>query len=641
VCEPDQVKPDFINDVLQNRFSFNNEVHQFNNKMDWKQNPSDDIEWLIMLHKGYYLVGLGKLFNETGDQKYLNKWIALTDSWIEQIDEPGFIATDVTGRRIQNWIYAFYYFVGTKTQSTISPDFLLRFLDSLHQQVDYLTENLSAARNHRTLELHAIFLAAVVFPEFSKAKSWLDFSKAAIADNAATDILSDGVHCELSTFYHHIVLKNLLAMKRLAIANDIAMPDKFDKALCRALNFSMLIHKPDGQIPSLSDGDTGSFYNLLKQGYEFYGKEQLAYVFSQGKQGLPPDDCVNSFPESGYYVLRSAWSGENEPFKDARYLVFDCGPLGAGNHGHLDLLNIEVAAFGRSLVVDPGRYTYEESGETNWRVLFRSTRYHNTVEVDGKNQTRYQYNGRKGKYHIQGAHPEVLASSSLSDNACHLLQGKVRSHEYSALHQRNIFFVSGEYWLISDILLDHQSHQYVLRYHLSAEAQDKTVVERNPDLIHIDSPNLLFLHPFAKQSGVLIEPGFVSTVYGKKTRAPIIKIQRQAENTVFETLLFPYKKQKPEISIEMLAAMLAAEISSVPGVKWATTAFSVKIKVQNKTVQDLFFISYDGCNRRWRYNAIECEGHFCYLRLNTEGRVENFFTDQNSHIKVDSKCLVS
>lgn len=637
VCDPDQVEPTFIHDVMQNSFRFNHQLHHYGDSINWPDNPSDDIEWLIMLHKGYYLVGLGKLFRETGDISYLNKWVELTDSWIEQVNDPGFIATDVTGRRIQNWIYAFYYFGNKNSKHKIAPDFLLRFLTSIHEQVDFLINNLAVSRNHRTLELHAVFLAAVVFVEFKKSKQWLDYAKAALADNAQADILSDGVHCELSTFYHHIVLKNLLAIKRLAVSNQITMLGRFDEAICRALRFSLFIHKPDGQIPSLSDGDVGSFYDLLKQGHEFYGREQLTYVFSQGEKGLPPQECGKAFPASGYYILRSAWSTENEPFHDARYLVFDCGPLGAGNHGHLDLLNIEVAAYGRSLVVDPGRYTYEESGETNWRVLFRSTRYHNTVEVDGKNQVNYSYSEGKGKYHIQGPHAEAGLSHFISDNSCHLLHGKARSHEYTALHERKIFFVSDEYWLISDILYDQLQHQYALRYHLSPEAQNQTAIEQNGNSIIINSPNLLLLQPFALQTEVLIEPGFISSAYGKKTKAPIINFQRQAENTVFETVLFPYKLQRPDITMHALNVQVISDDETA----WAGSAFSITISSETGNVQDLFFIGHDGCSRQWRYNNIECEGFFCYIRLNSSGVVENFFTDQNSEIKVGGKLLVS
>ena len=635
VCEAEQCQPGFIEEVLQNRFKFNNETHYFIHGMNWLENPSDDIEWLIMLHKGYYLVGLVKLFSETGNEKYLNKWFELTNSWIAQVDNPGFIATDVTGRRIQNWIYAFYYYLNSQSEKISNEDFLLRFLNSLECQVDYLINNLATARNHRTLELHAVFLAALVFPEFKKSKQWLSFSVQALADNAASDILADGVHCELSTFYHHIVLKNLLAVKRLAVANNIIMPARFDAAVVRALQFSMFIHKPDGQIPSLSDGDSGCFYSLLKLGYELYGDEHVHYVFSQGSRGQAPVEHAKAFSNSGYYIFRSDWGKADEEFRNARYLVFDCGPLGAGNHGHLDLLNIEMAAYGRSLIVDPGRYTYDESGPVNWRVLFRSTRYHNTVEVDGKNQINYQYSEVKGKFHIKGPHAQTDLSCLLSNNTCHFIHGKARSHEYKAEHQRKIFFVNGEYWLISDVMQDRLQHQYALRYHLSPEAQEQITVEQSNDLIIVDSPNLVLLHPLALQSEVSIEPGFVSTSYGKKTQAPIIKFQRRAKNTVFESLLIPYQQQRPEITLQILDVEICPEQQA----SGTASAFSVTIQTTTQQFQDLFFIAHDGIHRRWHYQNFHCVGQFCYMRLNSDGNVENFFTGPDSTIEIGAQLL--
>jgi hypothetical protein len=101
-------------------------------------------------------------------------------------------------------------------------------------------------------------------------------------------------------------------------------------------------------------------------------------------------------------VLRSGWGDDGRRFADAQHLVFDCGPLGEGNHGHFDCLSFELAAHGRSLVVDPGRYTYSEAGETNWRVHFRGTAAHNTVCVDGRPQTRYAPKAIKEPRHAQG-----------------------------------------------------------------------------------------------------------------------------------------------------------------------------------------------------------------------------------------------
>jgi hypothetical protein len=428
IANEPEITREKIDGILSNNFNLNEESYPLPDRLDWLNNPSTDIEWAIMLHKFYYAVGLGIAFKETGDRRYADKWVELTSSWIATVPMD-FLPSDVAGRRIQNWVFAHYYFVGECPTEAVTPEFYVQFLASIHQQTSHLCQNLTPARNHRTLELYTIFLVAVVFPELTDADTWLQFSIAELTKNAQTDLLDDGVHCELSTDYHHIVLRNFLAVKRLAVLNNINLPSQLDNSIKKALEFSMYVHKPDGIIPSLSDGDIGSFLSLLEQGHEFYGDEEMLYVATKGRQGIPPKYRSKAFPSGGYYILRSGWGNDKKPstegegwvrggqnrelanscpphpnqeetltawdtsgsYEDERYLVFDCGDLGAGNHGHLDLLSFEMAAYGQSLIVDPGRYTYDESGETNWRVLFRGTSYHNTVLVDGLNQARYEF----------------------------------------------------------------------------------------------------------------------------------------------------------------------------------------------------------------------------------------------------------
>ena len=65
----------------------------------------------------------------------------------------------------------------------------------------------------------------------------------------------------------------------------------------------------------------------------------------------------------------------------------DGGPQGflsIAAHGHADALSIEVRHDGVDLLVDPGTYCYH--GEPEWRSYFRSTRAHNTIEIDGEDQ---------------------------------------------------------------------------------------------------------------------------------------------------------------------------------------------------------------------------------------------------------------
>jgi hypothetical protein len=90
-----------------------------------------------------------------------------------------------------------------------------------------------------------------------------------------------------------------------------------------------------------------------------------------------------SFPESGYYILGTALGQADE----ARLLV-DAGALGylsIAAHGHADALAVYLSIAGREFLIDPGTYTYH--GEPEWRAYFRGTRAHNTVTVDGQDQS--------------------------------------------------------------------------------------------------------------------------------------------------------------------------------------------------------------------------------------------------------------
>ena len=128
----------------------------------------------------------------------------------------------------------------------------------------------------------------------------------------------------------------------------------------------MHCRRPDGTIPALSDADTGDYGELL----ELLGAERRRVSSTRAS---PP---AATSP--------SAAAGSDE----ARFLIFDCGPLGDGGHGHYDLLSVEAFAGGRPLIVDPGRFTYSEA-PPNLRRWFRGTAAHNTVCVDGLDQTPY------------------------------------------------------------------------------------------------------------------------------------------------------------------------------------------------------------------------------------------------------------
>ena len=615
IIDPVETERGKINYILHDDFEFNGEIHRNLSPMPWTRNPSQDREWLILLHKFYYSVGLGMSFADTQDRRFLLKWVELTDSWIRLVPLD-FLPSDVAGRRIQNWIFAHYFFITKGNTEDLDPQFYLRFLSSLSQQVSFLCRNLTPARNHRTLELCSIFLAGVVFPELREASEWRDLAHRELIKNIQSDFLPDGVHCELSTDYHHLVLKNFLWIRRLAHLNHIIFPTVVDEIIQKALNFSLYAHKPDGFIPSLSDGDSRNFYELLEQGHQLYGHEELRYAALQGMGGIPPLARSKGFPDSGYYILRSGWGNGSEPYEDERYLIFDCGPLGAGNHGHFDLLNIEMAAYGQSLILDPGRYTYDESGDVNWRVRFRETAAHNTVLVDRKNQTRYVFD--KTRFKIKGPQPDFILQTFVTQPGFDFLHGIARSHEYTVVHERKIFFVSPAYWIISDLLVAQESHTYDLLFHLSDRAWGKTSSVQVEQSLLVHAPHVILAQPRDRHITASIEEGAVSNTYGTKQVAPVVKYSCEATSICFHTVVYPYKHDRPDILVEQIPVFKEGS----PCTADQASALCITLTQHGQTFYDYYFIKHTSLDGRYTAGTLTHEETVGFLRMDETGTIQ-------------------
>jgi heparinase II/III-like protein len=530
-----------------------------------------DREWRLEWTKFYYGLDLAWAFRQTGDQRFQDAWERLVRSWIRQVPlsvDP----SDVVGRRIQNWIYAWNSFAASDRFDGLSEGLPERVLQSLAAQVAHLRANLTRERNHRTLELYALFIAALALPVLDRDGKLLAFAIEALHQNLLEDIGIDGVQRERSTHYHHVVLRSFLGARENARRFGLQFSPEFDERLVRACEFSMHLHRPDGTIPALSDSDSGSYLDLLALAADLFARPDFLYVATRGASGSEPTTANASFPIGGYYIQRRRGSGTS--VDGQRFLVFDCSPLGDGGHGHYDALNLEIAT-DRPLVVDPGRFTYCDD-PPHWRRWFKSTAAHNTVSVDGLDQTPY----RRGK--PKGPVARACLLQRLSAPDLDVLYGEVTSPAYEVIHRRRILFVAGEYWIVHDILEGSQPHRYDLRFHLGVtEGGPARLTQHDPQQLRAPGLAVLLAPPWS----IAIEEGWVSATYGVKESAPIVlATARDVECAEFVTLLMPVTDAAPMPTFaiarqgEGRAQILTADIlSSTPAgtrrdrVTWTTS----------------------------------------------------------------------
>ena len=494
---------------------------------DWlgAELPKDE-EWQIEWTKFYYGLDLAHAFATTGEHRYLTAWERLVRSYIRQVPlgALGIDTSDVVARRTQNWIYAWSAFAAAPGYPGLADGLEDELLESLHTQIRHIRDNLTAERNHRTLELYALLIAALALPQLDPDGALLDLAVAELHANLLTDIREDGVHREHSTHYHLIALRSFLGASENLRRIGRSFPPEYDARLNLACDFALHCHRPDGVIPALSDSDNGSYPDVLALGAGVLDRADL--------KGALPAHRLASFPAAGYWMQRSGWN------RDDRFLIFDCGPVGDGGHGHYDLLSIEAMAGGRPLIVDPGRCTYSEH-PPNLRHWFKGTAAHNTVMVDGLEQIPYRRGKPKKDTHSQARFLERLSAPGLD-----ILHGEARSVSYDAVHRRQVIFVADAYWLILDEMESARPHRYDLRFHLHQSAWGHTYAERAGDAWAVRAPGLALM--VLGEQEPTIEDGLVAPEYGIPLDAPVASVVRDGASSVsFATLLLPQPDVRP------------------------------------------------------------------------------------------------
>lgn len=495
--------------ACEGRFTHAGVTLDLGRRPDWRTCglPGDE-EWRIELTKLYEGLDLAHAFTCTGELRYLETWQDLVGSFLLAVPV-GMDSSDVSARRIQNWIYAAQRFASAEAFVGFDAGFEVELRERIAHDVAHLRGHLTPERNHRTLELYALLVADLAFGDRRAAQDDLEM----LSDNAATDVWDDGVHRECSSDYHLIVLRSLVGAIVNARQAGLAVPSSLLERTDLAATFALWLHRPDGSTPALSDGDQGAFRGLLALAADALHRPDLAWVASAGSAGSAPAARAATFPTGGYLFWRSGWASPEE-----RWGVFDCGPIGDGGHGHYDQLSVELFDGPRGLVVDPGRYTYAD-GPDRWRHRFKGTEAHNTVCVDGLDQIPF----RPGR--PKGPRSEARLVRRIAGAGIDVATATVRSPCYDAVHTRSVALVGERYWVVQDRLAAPTCHDYAVRWHLDTACHRQVSVRLDDETWVIEGPGVRLLVPRVAGAAIAIEDGWVSRSYGEREPAPVVSIR--------------------------------------------------------------------------------------------------------------------
>ena len=238
--------------------------------------------------------------------------------------------------------------------------------------------------------------------------------------------------------------------------------------------------------------------------------------------------------------MRDGWS------RESNYLLFDCGPHGMANcgHTHADALAFNMAANGRTLLIDPGTFTY--TGALEARNWFRSSVAHNTLTVDRQSSS------------IPGdtfTWKTITSGENLGwiDNqrfafASGLHRGFERLSR-PGIHTRSILFLKHDYWVIRDRIELTGKHQIDLWFHFESGTSPEIREDEAGQWVHENGAKIA---SFAAGARWRKEEGWVSHCDGERVTAPVCVFSGEADGTLdIVTFLLPSDAERRVQEIEV------------------------------------------------------------------------------------------
>ncbi len=397
---------------------------EFGKQLDYRDaRVVGDCKYLWEPNRHVHLVTLAQAHALTGEARFGAALRAHLESWFEACPHrmgANWASSLETGLRLMNWALAWQLVGGTQSalfEGEGGAAFRDRWLESVYQHAEFTCGHFSlhsSANNHLIGEAAGVYVAALAWPHWKRAAHWREAAGAILEREVLLQNGPDGVNREQAVSYQQFAFDLLLVPLLAARANGRDFSSPYARRLESMMEFLASIMDVGGNLPMFGDCDDAFAVRLdPREGFDRF-KASLAIaalLFERpefaAKAGSLDDrtrwlvgpgadarfaalrseparlPVRQTFPDGGYHVLGCDF----ETAEEIR-VVADSGALGyreIAAHGHADALSFTLSVGGDEFLVDPGTYAYHTDPE--WRAYFRGTSAHNTVRIDGHDQS--------------------------------------------------------------------------------------------------------------------------------------------------------------------------------------------------------------------------------------------------------------
>lgn len=407
--------------------------------------------------------------------------------------------------------------------------------------------------NHGFNEAAGLLVSAVNLPQMPQASAWQELALSRLGKLMGDTVDDDGVEVEDSPFYHFYVLSFVTQDSRWMHAYGVPLPDGFDDKIARMFDYATQAPMPDGQVPLLGSSVALDMRKLLPNVYDETALDEMPglsdvtpefeYVRSGGAVGAAPSERNKRFAASGQSFLRTGF-GPKKDFAARTWMSFNAGRW-RSKHCHRDALAVTYYSAGSTLMPDSGLYQYTNDPDD----YFSGTRAHNTVVVDGKDQSN-------AADVLGNVEPGLVVTGDAwaYQSAAHRLYAGVT-------HARSVVLVAQDIALVVDRLSSNVAHDYVQTWHLWPDAR---TAPSGLDVRASDDTGRQLLVAQAVTDGVGLSvvrgqdapvvQGWYSAEYGHRVPSAALEYTAHATSVAFVTAIVSGDTASGSVSVRARAA---------------------------------------------------------------------------------------
>jgi hypothetical protein len=375
----------------------------------------------------------------------------------------------------------------------------------------------SSANNHLIGEMAGLFIAAKAWPLYKQSKTWQKLAKRILETEIPRQTFPSGINRELAFSYHLFVAEFCLLAAVEAEKSDDPFSKTYLDLLKRMIEVIPLLTDAGGNLPNYGDGDDGMAIQFQPyQGNRSHWLLQAGHSLVKADVLTPKNNCLtaqilgcsktnepgftvdryesSSLPDAGLYILTRERNKPHELF-----VLADAGPhgfLSLSAHGHADALSFTLSVGGKQIFVDPGTYAYHT--EEAWRNYFRSTRAHNTLQIDKKEQSQ-----PAGPFLWKKTARVTVHRWATEKDGAVLTASHDGYKEFGVTHKRNIALL-GTRLTIRDEIDGEGEHTMDLLFHTNPQCR---VQKKEDNVLQIERGSALVKVTLAEDLSVGFEHG--------------------------------------------------------------------------------------------------------------------------------------